>query len=124
MSRNFEYFYTQTAMGELEIEDIGNCVIEAVNDTGCFYYLCVQTTLGWTKITEYGPATPDFFELPKSVTCTFNRIEYDERKISNTVNLFLNNSKRNITQARVVDLETMLTNTKSILKYIENIENF
>ena len=41
MSRSFEYFYTQTAMGELEVEDMGNCVIEASNDMGCFWYLCI-----------------------------------------------------------------------------------
>lgn len=124
MSRSFEYFYTQTAMGQLDIEDIGNCVVEACNDTGMFWYLCIQTNLGWTKITEYGPATPDFYELPKSVYCNFNRIEFDERKIVNSINMFLNNSKRNITQAQVVDLDTMLDNTKSILEYISNIENF
>lgn len=111
-------------MGELEIEDTGNCVIEASNDMGMFWYLSIQTSLGWTKITEYGPATPDFFELPKSVSCVFNRIEYDEKKIVNSVNMFLNNSKRNITQARVVDLDTMLDNTKSILEYISVPENF
>ena len=99
-------------------------MIEASNDTGMFWYLCIQTTLGWTKITEYGPATPDFYELPKSVMCTFNRIEFDEKKITNSISMFLNNSKRMITQAKVVDLDTMLSNTKSILQYISNLENF
>ena len=111
-------------MGEIDIEDIGNCVIEASNDTGLFWYLCIQTTLGWTKITEYGPAAPDFVELPKSVTCTFNRIDFDERKIANSISMFLNNSKRAITQARVVEPEVMFDSCKSILTYIQNIENF
>lgn len=124
MSRSFEYFYTQTAMDILEVEDTGNCVIEASNDTGMFWYLCIQTNLGWTKITEYGPATPDFFELPKSVSLLFNRIEYDERKIITAINMFLNNSKRNITQAREVTLDDMLDNTKNILEYIVDPNNF
>lgn len=93
----FEYFYTQTAMGELEIEDVGNCAIEACNDDGQLFYLVIQSTLGWTKIFEYGPCTPDFRELPKSVMCTFNRIECDEKKICKRIREFVNNSYRNIT---------------------------
>ena len=124
MRQSFEYFYSQTALGELDVEDIGNCVIEASNDLGMFYYLSIQTQLGWTKITEYGPATPDFNELPKSVVCKFDRIEFNELKINNFIRMFLNNNKRGITQARLVDIETMLDGCKSILEYISIPDNF
>ena len=33
----FEYFYTMTAVGSLEIDDVGNCAIQACNDDGCLY---------------------------------------------------------------------------------------
>ena len=111
-------------MGELEIEDLGNCTIEASNDEGMFFYLQIKTSMGWTKITEYGPAMPDFAELPKSVYCAFSRIEYDDGKISKKINEFLNTPKRNITQAQVVEDFVMYDNCKSILEYIQVPENF
>lgn len=73
---------------------------------------------------EYGPATPDFNELPKSVFCSFNRIEYDERKIIKKINEFLNDVKRNITQAIEVERDLLFEDCKSILEYCENYDNF
>ena len=124
MQGTFEYFYTKTATGQLDIEDIGNCCIQANDDQGLFYYLLIESTLGWTKILEYGPAAPDFDELPKSVTCHFSRIEFDERKIFKRVDEFLNNRFRNITQAQIVDRNVMFEDCKSILGYCEIKENF
>lgn len=122
--KSFEYFYTKTAVGNLELEDIGNCIIEAANDEGLLFYLMISTSLGWTKIVEYGPAAPDFYELPKSCFCSFSRIEYDERKIHKRIDEFLNTPKRNITQAQEVDADVFFDSCKSILDYVKNPENF
>ena len=122
--KSFEYFYTKTAMGVIEVEDDGNCVIEASNDEGLFYYLYISTSMGYTKIVEYGPAAPDFNELPQEVSCTFNRIQYDTKKIAQKVSMFLNNPKRQITQAKEATVEDFLDNCKSILDYVSNPTNF
>lgn len=111
----YEYFYTSLATGELEVEDPGNCTIQACNDIGMIWYLIIQTTLGWTKIMEYGPATPDFEELPKSVFCTFERIEFNDKKLNKKINDFLNNPKRGITQAMEVDRSIAFEDCKSII---------
>jgi hypothetical protein len=84
-SRNFEYFFTRMATGELEVEDLGNCIIEAGDDFGQLYFLKIDTNLGWSRIFEYGPCTPDFHELPKSVICNFDREEFNEIKLSNRI---------------------------------------
>lgn len=120
----FEYFYSKSAFGELQVDDIGDCCIQANNDEGLFYYLLIETNLGWTKILEYGPATPDFDELPKSVSCNFSRIEFDEKKIFKRVDEFLNNRFRNITQAQVVDRDVLFADCKSLLDYMEEKSNF
>lgn len=122
--KTFEYFYTTTAVGELEVEDLGNCCIEAANDLGMLYYLVIDTKLGWCRIFEYGPALPDFDELPKSVYCSFSRIEYDERKLMKKVSEFLNSTAKQITQAFEVDRDVCFSNCKSLLAYMENMENF
>lgn len=55
MKLNFKYFYSRSATGDLEVEDIGNCSIEANDNLGNFYYLLIETNMGFTKIFEYGP---------------------------------------------------------------------
>lgn len=121
---NFEYFYTKQAVGNLEIDDIGNCYIEAYNDEGLAWYLLVETNLGWTKVFEYGPATPDFQELPKEVICKFQRFEFNKKTIQKTITAFLNDYKRNITQAMEVERSIIFDNCKSLIEYVEKRENF
>ena len=123
-SRNFEYFFTRTAVGELEVPDVGNCVIEAGDDIGQLYYLKIDTKLGWSRIFEYGPCTPDFAELPKSVICHFDREEFNEIKLTNRIKMFLNAPKRNITQAQLVDTNYALDGCKDIIEYMRDPFNF
>ena len=122
--KTFEYFFTRTATGELDIEDLGNCYIEAFNDEGLAFYLLIETNMGWTKTCEYGPISVDFKELPNNVSCVFNRFEYDEKKLNTTVKEFLNAPRRNITQAMEIEREAFFENCRSILDYVEDRTNF
>ena len=124
MQGTFEYYYTKSAIGELNIEDVGDCCIQACNDEGLFYYLLIETHLGWTKILEYGPAAPDFDELPKAFNCNFSRIDFDEKRIFKRIDEFLNNRFRNITQAQLVSRDVLFSDCRSILEYCEVRENF
>lgn len=120
----FEYFYTKQCMDTLEVEDIGNCTIQALNDDGLIWYMVIQTSLGWTKIFEYGPCAPDFNELPKAVNCNFSRIDFDEKKVYKRIDEFLNNSFRKITQAFIVEEDTAWCDCKSIIEYMQDKNNF
>lgn len=124
MRQNFGYFYSSMAIGQLDVDDIGNCAIEANNDEGNYYYMVIETNLGFTKIFEYGPVQPDFNEMCKSVTCTFDRIEFNEKKISKRIYSFLNAPGKNITQAQIVDKEYALDGCKDIIEYVRNSNNF
>ena len=123
-SKNFEYFFTRTAIGELEVEDLGNCTIEAGDDSGQLYFLKIDSNLGFCRIFEYGPCTPDFQELPKSVICTFDREEFNEIKLSQRIQKFLNAPKRNITQARLIEEDEMFDSIKDIIEYMKDKKNF
>ena len=112
------------AIGQLDVEDIGNCAIEANDDLGIYYYLVIETYLGFTKIFEYGPVQPDFNELNKSVSCLFNRIEFNDKKISKRIYTFLNAPTRNITQAQMVDKNYALDGCKDIIEYMRDSTKF
>lgn len=98
----FEYMARILTDATLEVDDIGNSTIIAYNDSGESFALVIRTSLGWTEVFESGPYTPDIEELPKNVYQAYSRFEFSENKIKKTINMFLNDKYRNITQARVV----------------------
>ena len=100
----FDYLERVVVEGQLEVENIGQCVIQANNDFGEEFYLIIKTELGWSEILDYGPCVPDLNLLPVSYQITYNRIEYNEGRLEKTIDKFLNNPKRGITQAKVADL--------------------
>ena len=124
MQGNFEYFYTTIINAELQIEDIGNCTIEASNDLGSFYYLNIKTQLGITTILEAGPIIPDLGILPKSSNISYKRISFNENNIKKIIKSFLNNPYRNITQSREIEEETMYNNLVNILEYVKSNKDF
>ena len=106
----FEYLQRVVVDAQLDVENIGQCVLQANNDYGEEFYLIIITELGWSEILEYGPIVPDLETLPYSYTVTYNRIEYNQGKLERAIDKFLNNPKRMITQAKVTDLESIVDN--------------
>ena len=95
----FEYLQRVVVDSELDIEDIGECCVRGRNDFGEEFYLVVHSEMGFTTIYEYGTATPDIEMLPDNVTIKCERFPYNQNKIINRIDKFLNDSKRFITQA-------------------------
>ncbi len=119
---DFEYYLTQAYVGNLEIEDIGNVVIEAKGAVGAYYYLFIMTNLGQTHIVLYGPSI-DTGLMPDKVTCTYDKINFDSKRISKTIKSFLNNSSYEITDARVISKQEALSNCREILQFIADDKN-
>ena len=119
----FEYFKQTVVNGNLDVDDIGNCAILATNDEGAQYVLVIDTSLGITRVFNYGPIIPDLDMLPKSVMCSFKRIQFSHTKIVKIIDEFLNNSFAHITTAIVVDKAEALETCRSIIDYMKQ-DNF
>ena len=119
MKNSFEYFYVTKAYGELDIEDIGNCAIEASNDQGAFAYLVIRTNLGISEIFTYGPTCPDLNVPCKSCLISFKRLDYSESKIIKIIEQFLSNPSLQITQAIEVTKEDALANCRDLIEYMK-----
>lgn len=120
----FEYLQRVIVDGTLEVENIGECVLQGNNDVGEFFYLIILTHLGWTEILEYGPCVPDFDILQAAYNIKYTRKEYNEGFIERTIDKFLNNPKYMITQASVVQLEDIredLVNPIDKLMYMSGV---
>ena len=101
----FEYLQRIIVDGQLDVDNIGDCVIQANTDLGEEYFLIIKTELGWTEILDYGPCVPDLDLLPLNYNIKYSRIEYNQSKLERVIDKFLNDPKRAITQAKVTTLE-------------------
>ena len=119
MTRDFEYFTKVVVNASISIEDIGNCAIRANNDLGSFWFLIIQTELGFSEIFEYGPFIFNVEELPKSCNWFYKRISYSENALSKIIDKFLNDGYRCITQAEEISMEEAKENCRNLADYIK-----
>lgn len=111
----FQYFQTVTLNADIEIEDIGNCAIKAFTDLGNEYILIIDTLLGWSRIFQYGPIVQGE-QWPLAVNEAYFKIEFNERRIKQTIEKFLN--MVGITQAFEVTKTEALEDCKSIIEFM------
>ena len=97
----FEYLQRVVVDGQLDVENIGDCVLQANSDLGEEYYLIIKTSLGDTEMMEYGPYVPDLNILPPNYQIKYSRFDYNQSKIERLIDKFLNDPKKMITQAKV-----------------------
>lgn len=115
----FDYIQRVTVDGQLEVDNIGDCVIVGRNDIGEESYLIITTSLGVTEVVHYGPTVPDLSILPFSVTLNYNRFDYSQGKIEKIIDRFLNDPKRGITNAETTTIDSIIDNIDgSILKIL------
>lgn len=100
----FEYLQRVVIDAQLDVDNIGDCTILGRNDIGEEFYLIVRTELGWTEIFEYGPYIPDLNMLPNNYNIKYSKIEYNQGKLERIIDKFLNDPKKVISQAQVVEL--------------------
>lgn len=118
----FKYFYITEASDAIDIENLGNCFIEAYNDFGARFYLWIQTDLGFTKILEAGPYAE--VNIPtKTANISYTQIEYSDSKITKRIETFLNSSKYMIRQAinkqDEYTLEEKISKLYNIVEYMK-----
>lgn len=103
----FEYMKVVQSMDLIEISDIGNTCINAINDDAEEWYIIIETKEGWTKVTQFGPLKIDS-NNPMLHYFSYNYFEreYNDKFVYNNINKFINEPKHKITQVFEVEKET------------------
>lgn len=115
----FDYLYEVQATGSIEIEDIGNTVLNAVNDLFMQeYFLIIQTEYGKTRIAQYGPLFVDQQTLPTFINIHFEEIDDSSHKIETIIEKFLNNPKYRISQVQEIDFERAKERLYELVEFI------
>jgi hypothetical protein len=110
---------------ELDIDELGQVALEAKDSESMFYYLIIRTALGQSSIVEYGPVVPDIDLLPDFTEIKFQRIEFNEVKLTKIIRSFLaprNKGKNKIEDAIQINVDDAISRGKNILEYIKNFD--
>ena len=124
---NFEYARQSEYTNDIEIDTIGNCAIRGICCVNEMYYICiVRTSVGLTELFESGPYLPDR-TLSNVCETSYQKIEYDERKIKKFISSFLQAPRKpsilNIYQAEQISIEEALDSCIDICNYMkQNLE--
>ena len=119
----FEFNHVKIPQGLLDIEDIGNCAIEANTEEDAYFYIILRTSLGVTTVCTFGPVFPDIEHIPTGYSLTLNRQAYKLQSIKKTITSFLNGTRYNkkaLCSARVVAPEEATAQIRDLQAYLDN----
>ena len=114
----FDYLYEVQATGSIEIEDVGNFAISITSDIYEEYFMVVVTQYGMSHIIQYGPINIEIDELPDKVCYSYQRIEYNQSRLSKIIDKYINDSYKHVTQVTLIDIEDVKSNIKDLLRYV------
>lgn len=112
----FEYLQQITSMASLEVDDIGNTCIQCFSDFAETKVLIIKTVDGISEIISFGPVNTDVKELPDFVSYTYERMQFNQRKISKIISQFIND--KIITQAQEIELDEAQKIVKNLIDYV------
>lgn len=119
---NFEYARQSEFTADIEIGTIGNCAIRGTCMNEMYYICIVRTSIGLTELFESGPYLPDR-TLSTICETSYQKIEYDERKIKKFISSFLQAPRKpsilNIYQAEQISIEEALNSCIDICNYMK-----
>ena len=118
MELDFDYNKQWLPQNTISVKDIGQFAIEASNDEGYFFYLVIFTQLGICTIASAGPVIPDLDDLTQGYGCSMYTMEYKEDKLEKTINNWLNDRSRKITQANEVTIDEALDQFRDLGTYL------
>lgn len=122
----FEFDQQLEYQNSVEIENLGDFGLEAINDEGEMYYLAAKTFLGFTVLASCGPIIPDVDTLPSGYSCNLTKLSYREDKLAKTISFWLNDKSKGVKYVNILDYESAVKEFRDLSNYLLTIdeENF
>jgi len=105
----FDFDLREQYAQSLTIADFGNTCIQGIDGEGNEHYLILKTVMGKTHILEFGPICPDIEMLVPTFKIYYSKMTYSEKKLFKEIDLFLNDKKKGLTEAKEIDIEEGLS---------------
>lgn len=115
MKASINYLPESSFLASVEVDNVGEVALILYNDVGQEWYVLHTTNLGRTKTYMFGPLLPDDNTLRlKSFSFEYSEVEYNDGKLLKSLERFIQDTKKNITQVFEIDKETVLDRYKNI----------
>lgn len=115
----FEFANEWRPTNSIDIPELGNFFLEAINEEETYYYyLSVRSSLGTSTIVWYGPVVPDVERLPAGYQIEFERFPFGDKKMIAWITKWLNDKVKKITGAYLIDQNKFKENYRDVMKYV------
>lgn len=121
MSTTIEFNNQLMPQSVVEIDELGDFGLEAINDEGYYYYIAVRCFQGMAVIATCGPVIPDVDLLPSGFSMSLSKTPFREDKMNKFLNLFLNDKHRLLTEARLISFEEAISQFRELKNYLINL---
>ena len=102
----FGYDKESSYRGMIDIEDVGNFALEAIDDNYNAYYMIVFTKFGKTTIMTYYPIAVDNRATTDNLNCTLCKVDFNDKYMKCAITKFLSDFKgKHITQVNLLDYD-------------------
>ena len=103
MRQTFDYWVEFTANAQISIDDTGNTCLRANGFLGAFILIIRTNDVGVTKILKYGPIDFEEGQPMSGCKCSYDRIEYDSRKVNGSIRDFLRETRATSVEELSID---------------------
>ena len=112
MQKIFNFDNQYTPQNYINIDNIGDCCIEGINEEeGFSFFLKISTNMGQSTIISYGPVIKESNDIINYFNLNYQKIDYKEQLLVKIINMWLNDKKKKITAAYIIDNEEFLKNS-------------
>ena len=107
MEKTFEYLPTQVFVEQINIKNVGNCIIEGRTENDTFFYLAIFTELGVSRVCEFGPCVDCLQYEVKGFNFRYYKTDYSDSKCVSAISKFLQSNSYNIKEAKEITFEEL-----------------
>ena len=121
MEKNFNFNSSVSFESNVDVKDIFQTALEAIDNYGNLYYLLINTDLGRSSIIEFGPIIPDNDDVSNNFTLTHINVECKTQQVSKIINKFLSpryGMKNKIIEAREITWEEAIEFCPNVYDFV------
>lgn len=114
----FDFDQQKVYTKSIEVDDIGNCALRCTNDCYEEFYVIVQTSMGKSYITKFGPLIPDLETVSPGFVLTHELTDFKEKVIIKAIDTLINDARKKIINVENITAEEALVLIPTADKFI------
>lgn len=103
----FEYLATSSYSDSIEIDNVGETTLLAINNEGHLWVLDITTKIGQTITLSIGPFNMQDYKPLENFSYIRKKFEYNQPKLNKMIKDFINNPYNDISTVDIIDKDKL-----------------